>query len=295
MDINFELYKIFYHAASLESFSSAAEKLFISQSAVSQSIKGLEEKMGVKLFQRKGRNINLTREGGILYRHVEQAYNLLKLGENKMLEIQSMSCGEVRIGASDTVCKYHLIPYIQKFTQLFPNIKIQLVNRTSSQILDALKNGFVDFGIVTLPVEDKSLMVGEFLIVEDLFVAGNKFSHLKGGAIPLKELCRYPLLMLPSTSATRRNLDSALSKLEIAVTPEIELESIDLLVEYAKIGMGIAHVLKDSASIAIEAGQLFEVRTKEVLPARKLGIVTTSMLPLSRSAAEFIKLLHMNF
>lgn len=291
MDINFELYKIFYHAGTLKSFSAAADKLFISQSAVSQAIKNLEDKTGVQLFIRKSRHIKLTHEGEMLYRHVEQAYNFLKAGENKLLELQGLNQGEVRIGASDTVCKYHLLPFIQKYTELYPSIKIQLVNRTSSQIVDVLKNGLVDFGIVTLPVEDKSLTIEEFMSVKDVFVAGPRFTALRDTTVSIRDLNRHPLLLLPSTSATRRNLDGALSALGLRVTPEIELESIDLLVEYAKLGLGIAYVLEESTVQAIEAGQLFQIKVQERLPARKLGIVTMNHVPLSKAAAEFIQVL----
>lgn len=291
MDINFELYKIFYHAATLESFSAAAEKLFISQSAVSQSVKGLEKKLGVQLFLRKSRKVALTSEGEMLYRHVEQAYNFLKSGESKMQELLGMEYGEVRIGASDTVCKYYLMPYIKKYASLHPKIKIQLVNRTSSQIIDILKNGSVDFGIITLPAEEKKLVVEDFLTVRDIFVAGERFISLKDKKLPIKTLCSNTLLMLPESSATRRNLDRALMHTGVQAHPEIELESVDLLVEYAKMGFGIAHVLKESAQQAIEAGQLFEVETVEKLPERKLGIVYAENVPLSKSAEGFRKLL----
>jgi DNA-binding transcriptional LysR family regulator len=114
MDVNFELYKIFYHAAKYKNFSDAAKQLFISQSAVSQAIKNLEEKMGSALFYRKSRSVELTQEGTLLFSHVEQAYNFLKTAENKISQMQNMDCGEVRIGVSDTICKYYLISYLGK-------------------------------------------------------------------------------------------------------------------------------------------------------------------------------------
>lgn len=288
MDINFELYKIFYHAAKLESFSEAAKKLFISQSAVSQSIKSLEEKIGSKLFFRKSKNVRLTGEGELLLRHVEQAYNFIKAAENKFLEMQNLELGEIRIGAGDTVCKYFLIPHMEKFSLKYPKIKIRVTNRTSSQILAMLKNGALDLGIVTLPVGDRSLSVREFKAVEDIFVASDRYRELRGKKTSLKQLAGYPLLMLPKSSSTRRNLEDCLHTAGLNVTPEIELESIDLLVEFSKIGLGISHVLRESAEDAILKGELFKVDIKESLPLRKLGIVTMEDVPLSHAAVEFI-------
>lgn len=291
MDINFELYKIFYHAASTHSFSVAAERLFISQSAVSQAIKNLEEKIGEQLFLRKARSIKLTLEGELLFKHIEQAYNLIKSAESKISEIQNLESGEIRIGVSDTVCKYFLVPHLEKFTHRYPKIKIQVINRTSSQIVNILKNGMVDFGIVTLPVNDSKIHVEEITAVEDIFVASDRFLNLKDTAVSLNVLARQPLLMLQKNSATRRNFDAFLQSQGITITPEVELESVDLLVEFARIGLGVAHVLKESAEYAIKSHELFQVKTKEKLPSRKLGIITINDVPTSRASSEFIKLL----
>lgn len=292
MDINFELYKIFYHAAKLESFSQAGQKLFISQSAVSQAVKSLEDKMGCQLFVRKTRSVGLTKEGEILFRHVEQAYNFIKSAESKVLELQDINHGEVRIGASDTVCRYHLVPCMEKYIKLFPKVKIQVVNRTSYQLIEVLRKGLIDFAIVTLPVSEKDIIVNEYISVEDIFVASSKFSFLKGSKVPMNQLIKNPLLMLPKSSSTRRGYDEFFSTLRIEITAEIELESIDLLVEFARIGLGIAHVLKESASNLIKSGELFQLDTLESLPPRKLGIVTAENVPMSRASLEFITLLN---
>ncbi|HOV27053.1 MAG TPA: LysR family transcriptional regulator [Pseudobacteroides sp.] len=289
MDINFEFYKIFYHAAKSESFSSASRKLFISQSAVSQSIKNLEDKLGTKLFIKKGKQMVLTNEGVLLLTHVEQAYNFIKTAEHKIFEIQNMDAGEIRIGASDTVCRYHLIPYLEKFNARYPRIKIHVINRTSSQILNLLKNGTVDLGIVTLPVDDDNIAVSEFMDVQDIFVASDKYSDLMKTSIHLKDITRYPLLMLEKNSSTRRNIDMYFKSIGAVITPEIELESVDLLVDFAKIGLGIACVLKESAMDALNKKEIFEVQTKEKLPPRKLGLVSMKAVPLSKASSKFIE------
>ncbi|WHH60556.1 LysR family transcriptional regulator [Petroclostridium sp. X23] len=288
MDINFELYKIFYYAAKHQSFSEAADKLFISQSAVSQAIKNLESKLGEQLFFRKKRKISLTREGELLFKHIEQAYNFIRSAESKFSEMKNLDAGEVRVGVSDTVCKYFLIPYLEKFNNNYPKIKIQVINRTSSQILELLNHGLVDFGIATLPVDDKNIEVKNFISVEDIFVACHKFSELKDRTVTLRELSEYPLLMLEKGSTTRRNIEEFLIKKGIDIAPEIELEDIDLLVEFAKIGLGVSCVLRESALEDIQHNQLFEIHTEYKLPLRKLGICTVKNVPLSRAASIMI-------
>lgn len=291
MDINFELYKIFYHVAKNKSFSDAATKLHVSQSAISQSIKSLEKKTGSQLFYRKTREIKLTSEGEILFKHIEQAYNFIKTAESKLLESQNLENGEIRIGVSDTICKYYLIDPIEKFVQKHPKVKVQVINRTSHQIVDLLKEGIIDFGIATLPVDNKGIIIENYMTVEDIFVASNKFIELSNKPISLKELSSYPLLMLDKNSSTRQNIDSFFQKKNLNLVPEIELESIDLLLEFAKIGLGIAHVLKESAIPFFDKGELFEIKLKEKLPLRKLGIITMKNVPLSRTSSEFIMFL----
>jgi len=292
MDINFELYKIFYHAAKNESFSKAAAALFVTQSAVSQALKSLETKLGVRLFFRKTRNFKLTPEGKLLFSHIEQAYNFIKTGEQKIAETHGLSAGEVRIGASDTVCKYFLLPRLEYFNREYPRIKIRFINRTSAQIVENLKRGFLDFGVVTLPLANNSnIAVAEMENVTDIWVAAPKFTNLRDRRIPLAELACYPLLLLEKSSATRRNLDLFLQSRGIEIKPEIELESVDLLVEFARIGLGVAHVLLESAAEVIAREELFRVEVAETMPLRKLGIVAMEKVPLSRAAERLVELL----
>lgn len=291
MDINFELYKIFYHAAREKSFSAAASRLFITQSAVSQAIKNLEERLGQRLFFRKSRSISLTQEGQVLYKHVEQAFNFIKTGENRLAEIKNLRCGEIRLGAGDTVFKHFLVPYLEKFIQVYPKIKFKVINRTSSLLISALKNGLLDLCVCTLPVAEPSVETAHFKYAEDIFVASPRYGCPEARRLPLSELCRSPLLMLPGESSTRRNIDEFFSKMGLTLTPEIELDSIDLLLELSRIGLGIAHVLKDSALPFIERGELTAVGTETDLPARELGVCTVKNVPLSPAAREFAGLL----
>lgn len=291
MDINFELYKIFYYCAQNKSFSIAAKKLFITQSAVSQSIKGLEKQLGVTLFYRKSRNIHLTSEGELLFSYASQAFNFLKAAEGKLQEIEGLRAGEIRIGVSDSICKYFVMPYIKKFGQLYPNVAIKVINRTTPQLLEVLKSGLVDIIISTLPVNKEMFSSVPFIKVNDIFVASKKFAELENREIPLKELTKYSLVMLQSNSSTRRFIDSFFNDHGITCSPEIELESLELLVEFAKIGTGIAYVLKESALELINSGILFEIKLEETLPARDIGIVQMKNVVLSKAVNTFVNIL----
>ena len=148
MDINYELYKVFYYVATSLSFSEASKQLYISQSAVSQSIKTLEKRLNQNLFIRSTKKVRLTPEGEILLRHIEPAINLIQRGENQILEANTLGGGQLRIGASDTICRYFLVPYLNKFHKAYPNVHIKVTNQTSPGCVDLLENGQVDF-IVT--------------------------------------------------------------------------------------------------------------------------------------------------
>lgn len=293
MNINFELYKIFYQVAIKQSFSEAAKELFITQSAVSQSIKNLETELGVTLFFRKGRGSELTSEGKLLFSHIDQAYNFIKNAEFKIHELQNFGLGDIRIGVSDTVCKYFLLPYLQRFNANYPNIGIQVINRTSEQILSLLEKGSVDCGIVTLPVENRKFSVTEIATLQDIWVAAPTLPHIRT-EMELKDLMKFPLLLLEKKSATRRLLDLFLAQKGIDINPRIELESVELLVEFAKINLGVAHVLKESAADAIADGKLITIQTEHHLPQRNLGIVTMERLPMSHTTVAFVKMLTEN-
>lgn len=293
MDINFELYKVFYYVAKELSFSAASAKLFISQSAVSQSVKTLEKKMQCRLFVRNTKQVKLSPEGEILFKHIEQAFNFIKAGERGINEIQTLHKGEVRIGASDTICKYYLLPYFEKFHKAFPQVKIHLTNRTSPKCVELLKKGSVDTVVVNMPQSgsSKNLTVKKIKTVRDVFIAGRNFSHLQGQAISIKDLANYPLLMLEKNTSTRAFIDNFLAAGGIRITPEIELESVDLLIEMAKIGLGISFVGKDFVQDELARNEIFILQTKEKIPPRSLGVITNNNVPLPMAAQKFIELL----
>lgn len=285
MNINYELYKVFYYVAKNLSFSEASNRLFLSQSAVSQSIKTLEKNLNTTLFYRSTKKVTLTHEGTLLLKHIEPAINLIRSGESHISETQTLDRGVIHLGASDTICKYILIPYLQQFHSDYPNIHIQVTNRTSIKCVDLLRQGTVDFIITNLPNKNisSSMNITVFQEFNDVFIAGNKFENLHNRILSLQELSNYPLLMLEKNTTTSHYIYDIFNSHHINVKPEVELGSIDLLVELAKINLGISFVPDYCVS-----DSLIPLKIKEILPKRQLAIVTNKNIPLSFAAKKFI-------
>lgn len=287
IDINYELYKVFYHVASTLNFSEASKQLYISQSAVSQSIKTLERKLDQTLFIRSTKKVQLTPEGEILMRHVEPAMNLIQKGETQLLDAASTG-GQIRIGASDTICRYFLIPYLERFHKAFPGAHIKVINQTSMKCAKLLRNGLVDLTVVNFPNNHLGTTTSVMRIKKfrDVFIAGNTFQKLKGETLTFSQLLKYPILMLDKNSTTNEFLHQVFQQHQLDLVPEIELTSNDLLIDLARIGLGIAFV--PDYCISPDSEDVFILRTKEELPERELAIAYNEHLPLSRASMEFL-------
>lgn len=293
MNVDFELYKVFYYVGKHLSFSEASSQLHISQSAVSQTIRQLEEKMECRLFHRSTKQVQLTHEGQVLFRHIEQAFHYIKAGERSIAEIHSLNQGEIRIGASDTICRYYLLPYLKQFAQRYPNIKMIITNRSSAVCLDMVSKGIVDVGVVNFKNDKtpKNITARNLKTLQDIFVAGPAFQDLHTAKLQLTDLERYPLLLLEKNTVTRDFFDKFAEIHQVTLTPEIELNSIDLLIDLTKIGLGISFVAKEYVAADLAAGALFALDLRETIPARQLGIATNDSVPMSVAAQRFIEML----
>ena len=291
MDINYVLYKVFYHVAATLSFSEASKQLFISQSAVSQSIKVLEKKLNQTLFIRSTKKVQLTPEGEILLKHVEPAINLIQKGENQLLEANTLNGGQLRIGASDTICRYYLIPYLNRFHKAYPNVHIKVTNQTSIECAHLLENGQVDFIITNYPNSGLSNSQNVRVINEfhDVFVANQEYFPLKGETVSLQKLQTYPILMLDRKSTTSEFLHHMFQREQLDLVPEIELSSNDLLIDLARIGLGIAFV--PDFCIPENDKDLFIVKLTEKMPARQMIVAYNESLPVSQASKQFMDMM----
>lgn len=295
MDINYELYKVFYYVAISLSFSEASKKLYISQSAVSQSIKVLEKKLNQPLFIRSTKKVQLTPEGETLLRHVEPAMNLIRRGEAQILEANTLGGGQLRIGASDTICRYFLVPYLSRFHKEYPNIHIKVTNQTSIGCVDLLENGSVDLIFTNYPNSrlGNGKQVQHIKDFQDCFIASRKYyGELEHQPLSFKELLNYPILMLDRNSTTSEFLHALFQQHQLDLVPEIELSSNDLLLDLADIGLGIAFV--PDFCLARAGGDLFQIPLKAILPTRQLALAYSDKMPISNAAKQFIQYFSQN-
>lgn len=287
MDINYELYKVFFYVATTLSFSEASKQLFISQSAVSQSIKALEKKLDQTLFIRSTKRVQLTPEGEILLRHIEPAMNLIQRGETQLMDTGSTG-GQIRIGANDTICRYFLVPYLERFHKEFPSAHIKVTNESSVKCVEMLESGQVDLIVINYPNSHLSNLYSLKKIAKfkDIFVANQAFFELRDKKISFKELLKYPILMLEKQTTTSEFLHSLFQQHQLDLVPEVELSSNDLLLDLAKIGLGIAFV--PDYCMPDTTDDLFKVETEEELPTRELAIVYNNRVPVSKATQEFM-------
>ncbi len=290
MDINYELYKVFYYVAKTLSFSEASKALFISQSAVSQSIKVLEKRLDQSLFIRSTKKVKLTKEGELLFKHIEPAINLINRGENQILEANSLNGGQLRIGASDTICRYYLVPYLELFHKKYPNVHIKVTNGTSLQCVDFLEANQVDLIITNSPNKKLTTIhhIVDILDFQDVFVANKEAYPFENTELSLTELQQYPILMLEKNSTTSEFLHGLFLQHQLDLAPAVELSSNDLLIDLAKIGLGIAFVpdfcIRNTSNLDV-------IALTEELPTRKLSAVYNTSIPLNTAAENFINLL----
>lgn len=291
MDINYELYKVFYHVATSLSFSEASKQLYISQSAVSQSIKTLEKKLEQPLFIRSTKRVQLTPAGKVLLKHIEPAINLIRRGETQLFDSGSLGLGQLHIGASDTICRYFLVPYLKQFHKKFPNVPIKVTNATSPGCVELLTQGKVDLIVTNFPNSNLNHSYIRKIVCSftDVFIANPAHFHLKQQEISFAELRQYPILTLDRKSTTSEFLHNLFLQHQLELIPQVELSSNDLLIDLARIGLGIAFI--PDYCLTRESGELFIVKTKETLPSREIVASVNPTLPVTQSTEEFLKLL----
>jgi len=286
MDINYELYKVFFQVAKSLSFSDAADTLFISQSAVSQSIKTLEKRLNQTLFIRSTKRVALTKEGELLLKHIEPAINLISRGENQLCA-DPKSGVQLRIGASDTICRYYLVPFLNIFHKKYPNIHIKVTNATSLQCAKLLERNEVDLIVTNSPNSALNNMMQIIPVkkFKDIFIANKEAFPLSDRPITLQELQQNPILMLDKRSTTSIFLHNLFLENSLDLVPAIELSSNDLLIDLAKIGLGIAFIPDFCVK---ELDNLSIIQTTQEIPTRLLVASYNNDIPLSDAAKFFI-------
>ena len=287
---NLEYYKVFYYTAKYGSLTVAAAELSISQPAVSQALKQLENALSAKLFVRASRGIRLTQEGQVLYEHVKEGYEQILLGERKLSSMLQLEHGELKIGASDMTLKYYLLPLLQKYHEQFPGIKVTVTNAPTPETLNLLRQGKIDFGVVSTPIGNgQEVHMIPVRKIEDVSVAGRKFIQYKNRMLDFKELENLPIISLEGNTSTKNYMDTFLMHSGVKLHPEFELATSDMIVQFALRSLGVGCVVRDFAVEYLEDGRLFELRFNKMIPKREICVVTDAGGPISRAAEELLK------
>ena len=290
MNQNLSSYRIFYTVANTGNISKAAKELYISQPAISKSIQKLEESVGCKLFSRSSRGVVLTDDGKLLYEHVSEAFETLTMGEEKLKRSIELGVGHLKIGVSSTLCKYLLLPYLKEFIRQNPHISISISCQSTNDTLKLLEDNKIDIGLIGKPENLKNIHFDFLEEIEDIFVAAKDYlRNLKARGIQKDHILQSSTLMLlDKNNMTRQYIDDYLQENQIIIKDSIDISDMDLLIDFARIGVGVACVIKNFVREDLENGTLMEIPLGFPIHKREVGFAYKTTTKPSKSLAEFI-------
>ena len=289
---NLEYYKVFYYAVKCGSVTRASEELSLSQPAVSQSLKQLERILGIRLLKRSSRGISPTAEGQLLFSFVEKGYEQFEAGEKRLLQIRNLERGEITIGASDMTLRFFLLPWLERFHEIWPGIKVTVTNGPTPATMALLREGKIDFGVISGPLEEEEgIRMRPVQQIEDIFVIGRKFSKLKEGTHPIRILEELPLIMIEPRTSTRKYVQGFLESRGVTVSPEFELATSDMIVQFATRNLGVGSVVRNFAEEQLRAGTLNELKFRTPIPPRDFLLVTSERDRAGLAASRLLEMI----
>lgn len=276
MEQNLSTYRIFYEVAKSGNISKAAEQLYISQPAISKTIVRLEDSLEIKLFKRNSRGVSLTDEGKVLFQYIKDAFAHIQEAEETLQKMKDFHIGHLDIGASSTLCRFILLPYLKAFMKEYPNIRISLKNQDSGKTLHLLEDHQIDLALAALPnklgINQEILMERE---VEDILVAAPQYlrnlKNIRGEAFSLFQDAN--VMLLEEQNLSRHHIENYLKENQIYCPQIMELNTMDLLIDSAKIGIGIAWVIRDFVEEDLKNGQLVEIKLPQPIEKRRIAFL----------------------
>lgn len=295
-DLSLSSYRIFNAVAELGNITKAAKELYISQPAISKAISRLEQELSVTLFSRTSRGVHLTEEGQILYSYTKDAFLALSEGEQRLRRIHSLEIGHLRIGTSSTLCKYLLLPYLKDFVPSYPHIRFTIQCQSTRQTLNLLSDNKVDIGFIGCPVPSHSVIFFPTNTIEDIFVASPAYLHnlkLREGELTTSGLLETATVMLlDEDNITRQYIDDYFLSHHIRTRQLFEVSSMDLLIDFAKTGLGIACVIREFVAAELQTGSLVELSLPEQIKQREVGFAYESKQELNEPSEKFLSFIH---
>ncbi len=273
MEQNLSQYKIFYEVAKAGNISKVAKELYISQPAISKAISKLEDSLNVTLFTRSSRGVHMTPEGEILFRHAETAFQALNSGEEELKRIREFNIGHLRIGVSNTLCKYILLPYLKKFIEQYPHIKITIEGQATARTISMLEQHTLDIGLVAEPAGLSGLSFIPVMEIQDVFVSTRHYLnnlYLREGKDSDLFQCGN-IMLLDQNNMTRHHVDEYMEEHRIIPKQILEVTTMDLLIEFAKISLGVACVIRELVQKELESGRLIQIPLPAPIKKRTIG------------------------
>lgn len=296
-DINLSLYRIFYAVALAGNISKAANELYISQPAISKAISKLEENLNTTLFIRKSRGVMLTKEGEILLDYIKTAFCALNEGEDAIKKINEFGIGHLTFGVSTTLCKYLLLHYLERFTKEYPHIRISIKCQSTFETLKLIEDHKIDIGLIGKPNHLKNIEFESIQEIEDVFVANqsyldNLLMREKITSINKKNSAKIletsNLMLLDEKNITRIFIDDYMKKYNIVTNQILEVSNMDLLIEFAKIGLGVGCVIKEFVAKELSDGSLIEIPLATPISRREVGFAVAKLSPQNDSLVKFM-------
>ena len=294
MNSNFEYYKIFYYVAKYENLTKAATALKTSQPAVTRTIHKLEGELGCRLFTRSKTGMELTPEGRTFYGYVAAGCAQFFKGENDLSNLISLENGTIYISATETALHCYLFQAMEEFNSLYPNVRFKILNNSTTESVNAVKEGKVDLAFVSANLQvAKPLRMKILRKYRDILIAGMRFEELKAGKeeLSLKELVSYPWISLTAETITRRFLNEYFEKNGLTFAPDMELATTDMILPAVRHNLGLGFIPAEFADAELKSGQVFEIKVKEKLPERNIILIYDMEYPQSIAAKEFQKFL----
>ncbi len=286
MNIDLELYRVFFVVAKHKHMTKASEELHISQPAISQSIKKLEEQLGGTLFLRSNKGMELTEEGKMFYEYVKGALELINNAENEFTSFKNLDKGEIKIGCSTTLTKLVLLDALKRFHPNYPNININITNDLTSNLINDLKLGKLDFVIFNeSTIKESNLNLQKIKELKQGFVYNPLF--YKDEVKSFEDLNNYPLILQKEESNSRKLLDYIALNNNVKLIPKMEVVSQELITEFTNIGLGIGFVIIDLAKRNFN--DLEELKLNKKIPNINVYLATNKSISLTFASKTFIK------
>ena len=291
--VNLELYRVFYTVAKCGSLTKAAQELYISQPAVSQAIRQLENQLSTTLFNRVHKGMELTKQGGeLVFEDVSRALQLLDGVESRLSELKKSAKGTLRIGASETIFQYILADKLVRYHALYPDVKFELLSDVSPITIEQLKTDRCDVGFLNFPIpEDEGIVVRQTItLLNDVFIGGKGFERFRGRQVPLWELQNEPLLLMEPHTVARSAVDHFCTSLGIRFRPAIEVDSWGFMKKLVAEGMGIGCIPREYMQPEAGDGSIFEIEVSPTMPSRSVGVALPKNTSISYALRAFLEL-----